>query len=101
MGLPQDHEEDFLAGSPFTHAGNLEGNLMIIHGTGDDNVHYQGMEVLINELIAKNKYFDMMSYPNRSHGIYEGRNTRRHVYTTIARYLMEHVEAGGQPMGSE
>lgn len=101
MGLPQDHAADFVAGSPVTHARHLSGNLMIIHGTADDNVHYQGMEVLINELIAHNKYFQMMSYPNRSHGIYEGANTRRHVYTTIADYLMKHVKPGGQLHASE
>lgn len=96
MGLPQDNEEDFIEGSPVTHAKNLEGNLLLIHGTGDDNVHYQGSEVLINELILHNKYFQMMAYPNRSHGIYEGENTTRHIYSLLTRYLMEHVEAGGK-----
>lgn len=96
MGLPQDNEEDFIAGSPVTHAKNLEGNLLLIHGTGDDNVHYQGSEVLINELIRQNKYFQMMAYPNRSHGIYEGENTTRHIYSLLTRYLMDHVEAGGK-----
>lgn len=96
MGLPQDNEEDFIAGSPVTHAKNLEGNLLLIHGTGDDNVHYQGSEVLINELIRQNKYFQMMAYPNRSHGIYEGKNTTRHIYSLLTRYLMDHVEAGGK-----
>lgn len=96
MGLPQDNEEDFIAGSPVTHAKNLEGNLLLVHGTGDDNVHYQGSEVLINELILHNKHFQMMAYPNRSHGIYEGENTTRHIYSLLTRYLMEHVEAGGE-----
>ncbi len=96
MGLPQENEEDFLAGSPVTYAKNLEGNLLIVHGTGDDNVHYQGTEVLINELIAQNKQFDVMVYPNRSHGIYEGPNTRRHLFTMLTNYLIEHVEAGGR-----
>lgn len=96
MGLPQDNEEDFISGSPVTHAKNLEGNLLLIHGTGDDNVHYQGSEILINELIRQNKHFQMMAYPNRSHGIYEGENTRRHIYSLLTRYLMENVEAGGK-----
>lgn len=96
MGLPQDNEEDFIAGSPVTHAKNLEGNLLLVHGTGDDNVHYQGSEILINELIRHNKHFQMMAYPNRSHGIYEGENTTRHIYSLLTRYLMGHVEAGGK-----
>jgi dipeptidyl-peptidase-4 len=91
MGLPQENKEDFVSGSPVSHAKNLEGNLLIIHGTADDNVHYQNMEMLVNELILQNKQFDMMAYPNRSHGIYEGRNTRRHLYTLITNYFLEKV----------
>lgn len=89
MGLPQENMEDFVNGSPVTYAKNLEGNLLIIHGTADDNVHYQSAEMLINELIKENKQFDMMAYPNRSHGIYEGSNTRRHLYNLITNYIME------------
>lgn len=91
MGLPQENKEDFLKGSPITYAKNLQGNLLIIHGTGDDNVHYQSAEMLINELILQNKQFQVMPYPNRSHGIYEGRNTRRHFYTLLTNYLLEHT----------
>ena len=91
MGLPQENREDFVKGSPITYAKNLEGNLLIIHGTGDDNVHYQSAEMLINELIAQNKQFQVMPYPNRSHGIYEGQNTRRHLYTLITNYFLEHT----------
>lgn len=91
MGLPQENLNDFIEGSPITYAGNLQGNLLLIHGTNDDNVHYQSAELLINELIKQNKQFQMMSYPNRSHGIYEGRNTRRHLYTLITNYLLEHT----------
>ncbi len=89
MGLPQENMEDFLEGSPVTYAKNLEGNLLLIHGTGDDNVHYQNMEILVNELILQNKQFRMMAYPNRSHGIYEGENTQRHLYTLITDYFLE------------
>ncbi len=91
MGLPQENMEDFVQGSPITHAKNLEGNLLVVHGTGDDNVHYQSMEMLVNELILHNKQFQMMAYPNRSHSIYEGRNTTRHLYTLLTNYLMQHV----------
>jgi dipeptidyl-peptidase-4 len=94
MGLPQENLEDFIEGSPVTYAKNLKGNLMLIHGTGDDNVHYQNAEIVINELIKNNLPFDMMSYPNRSHGIYEGQNTSRHLYSLLTRYLTEHVPSG-------
>ena len=93
MGLPQENMEDFVAGSPITHAKNLKGNLLLIHGTADDNVHYQNMELLVNELIRQNKRFDMMSYPNRSHGINEGENTTRHLYGLITDYFQEHMPA--------
>ena len=91
MGLPQENMEDFVDGSPITYAKNLEGNLLIVHGTGDDNVHYQGAEMLINELIKHNKQFQMMPYPNRSHGIYEGAGTSLHLYTLLTNYLMTHT----------
>ena len=92
MGLPQEDKKPFIEGSPVTYAKNLQGNLMVIHGTADDNVHYQSVEILINELIKHNKKFDMMSYPNRSHGIYEGQNTRKHLYTLITDYIIEHTK---------
>ncbi len=91
MGLPQENREDFIAGSPITHAKNLKGKLLVVHGTGDDNVHYQNTEMLVNELIRQNKQFQMMAYPNRSHGIYEGVNTRRHLYTMIYQYFRDNL----------
>ncbi len=91
MGLPTDNEEVYLKGSAITYASQLKGNLLIVHGTGDDNVHYQGTEKLINELIKHNKPFTMMAYPNRSHGIREGKNTRRHLYELLTRFLMENM----------
>ena len=95
MGLPQDNKKGYRDGSPITYAQNLKGNLLIVHGTGDDNVHYQGTEALVNKLITFNKQFEMMSYPNRSHGIFEGRGTTLHVYSTLTRYLLEHLAPGG------
>ena len=86
MGLLEDNEENYIAGSPISHAKKLEGDLMIIHGTADDNVHYQSFERLANELIKHNKMFDMMSYPMRSHGINERENTSLHLRKTMARY---------------
>jgi len=96
MGLPSENMEDFVKGSPITYAKNLKGNLLLVHGTGDDNVHYQNAEALINELIKHNKQFQVMPYPNRSHGIYEGENTRRHLYTLFTNYLTKHVTPGAQ-----
>jgi dipeptidyl-peptidase 4 len=95
-GVPQDMPESYKIGSPVNFAKNLEGNLLIVHGTGDDNVHYQGTEVLINELVRHNKLFSMMAYPNRSHGIYEGENTSRHVRETLTNYLKMNLPAGGK-----
>lgn len=96
MGLPQEEMEPFVKGSPVTHAANLEGNLLLVHGTGDDNVHYQNTEVMINALVKHNKQFQVMPYPNRSHGIYEGENTSRHLFTLLATYLMEHNPPGAK-----
>jgi len=93
-GLPQDHPEEWKQSSPVTFAGQLKGSLLVVHGTGDDNVHYQGTEALINALVAANKQFSMMAYPNRSHGIYEGPGTSRHLYGLLARYLTEKLPAG-------
>ena len=91
MGLPDANAEDYTNGSPVTFAKNLKGDLLIVHGTGDDNVHFQGTETLIDELVANNKQFTMMAYPNRTHGIYEGENTTRHLYSLLTRYLNEHL----------
>ena len=86
MGLLEENEENYIAGSPISHAKDLEGNLMIIHGTGDDNVHYQNFERMANELIKYNKLFDMMSYPMRTHSISERENTSLHLRETMISY---------------
>ena len=96
MGLPQEAREDFVKGSPITYAKNLRGNLLYIHGTGDDNVHYNNAEMLINELIKNGKQFQLMSYPNRTHGIYEGAGTSEHLATLFTNYLREHCAPGGR-----
>ncbi len=97
MGLPGDEPEAYETSSPLTYAERLEGNLLLVHGTGDDNVHYQGTERLINALVEANKPFSVMVYPNRSHGIFEGRNTTLHLYSLLTRYLKQHVEPGPMP----
>jgi dipeptidyl-peptidase-4 len=91
MGLPDDNAENYREGSPLSHAHKLRGNLLIVHGTGDDNGHYQGTEMLVNELIAQNKSFTVMPYPNRSHSISEGSNTVRHFYGLLTRFLNQHL----------
>lgn len=96
MGLPQENKEDFVRGSPITHAKNLRGNLLYIHGTGDDNVHYQNAEMLLNELIKNNKQFQFMSYPNRTHGISEGEGTTQHLRTLFTNYLLTYCPPGGK-----
>ena len=96
MGLPQENREDFIVGSPITYAKNLEGNLLYIHGTGDDNVHYQNAELLLNELIKYNKQFQFMPYPNRSHGFREGEGTKEHMSTLYTNYLKLHCPPGGR-----
>ncbi len=97
MGLPGDNEQGYKNGSPITYAHQLKGNLLIVHGTGDDNCHYQNCEALINELIKHNKQFSMMSYPNRTHSIKEGENTRRHLYELLTGYLKENLPVRPKP----
>lgn len=94
MGLPQENLEDIVKGSPVTYAKNLKGNLLYIHGTGDDNVHYNNAEMLLNELIKYNKQFQFMAYPNRTHGIYEGEGTRKHLSTLYSDYLRKYCPPG-------
>ena len=92
MGLPEQNAEGYQAGSPINFAQNLKGHLLIVHGSGDDNVHYQGTERLVNKLVELGKPFDLMVYPNRTHSISEGEGTTLHVYSLIARYLVEHAK---------
>ena len=91
MGLPGDNAEGYRLGSPITFARQLKGNLLLVHGTGDDNGHYQGTEMLMNELIAHNKHFSVMPYPSRSHALSEGTNTTRHFYGLLTRYLNDNL----------
>jgi dipeptidyl-peptidase-4 len=96
MGLPQESRDDYIKGSPITYAKNLQGHLLYIHGTGDDNVHYKNAELLINELIKCNKIFQFMPYPNRTHGIFEGEGTQEHLSNLYTTYLREYCPPGGR-----
>ena len=96
MGLPAENKQDFVNGSPISYAKNLQGNLLYIHGTGDDNVHYNNAEMLLNELIKYNKQFQFMPYPNRTHSISEGEGTFRHLSTLYTQYLRKNCPPGGR-----
>ncbi|MEO8821964.1 MAG: DPP IV N-terminal domain-containing protein [Ginsengibacter sp.] len=96
MGLIPENEENYILGSPIHYAKNLRGNLLFIHGTGDDNVQYDNAEALLNELIKNNKQFQFMPYPNRTHAISEGEGTRKHLSTLYTDYLRKHCAPGAR-----
>ena len=91
MGLPTDNAEGYRVGSPINFAAGLKGKLLLVHGTGDDNVHAQGTERLVNRLVELGKPFDLMMYPNRTHNIAEGPGTTPHIYRLIARHFLENL----------
>ena len=94
MGLPKENRKAFREGSPINFVENLKGNLLIIHGAQDDNCHYQTFLKLVDKLIEHNKEFQMMTYPQGTHSIREGKNTRRHVYETMTRFLHDKMPPG-------
>lgn len=93
-GLPASDAEAYRVNSPITYAEGLSGELLLVHGSGDDNVHFQGSERLINRLIELQKPFEFMLYPNRTHALAEGPGTLHHVYALLARYLGERIPPG-------
>jgi dipeptidyl-peptidase-4 len=94
MGLPQQNAEGYRNGSPISFAEGLQGRLLLVHGSGDDNVHFQGSERLVNRLIALGKPFTFMDYPNRTHAIKEGEGTSLHLHELLARFLVENLPPG-------
>jgi dipeptidyl-peptidase 4 len=94
MGNPLETKADYQKGSPLTYASRLQGNLLYIHGTGDDNVHFNNAEMLVNELIKNNKKFQYMAYPNRTHNINEGPGTSEHLRALFTDYLRTHCPGG-------
>ena len=94
MGLPSTNAQGYHDGSAINFSAGLAGNLLIIHGSGDDNTHFAGTEELVDRLIAEGKTFDFMVYPGRTHSLSEGEGTLLHNYTLVARYLEDHVPAG-------
>jgi dipeptidyl-peptidase 4 len=89
-GLPQDNASGYDDNSPINHVNKLKGKLLLVHGSADDNVHYQNSMDYIDKLVAANKQFELMIYPNKDHGIYGG-NTRLHLYTKMTNFLLENL----------
>ncbi len=90
LGLLENNQEGYKSSSVFTYAENLKGNLLIIHGTGDDNVHYQNTMQIVHDFQLKGKQFDLMLYPNKNHSI-KGGNTRLHLFTKLTEYFLKHL----------
>jgi dipeptidyl-peptidase 4 len=88
MRTPQENPDGYDQNSPITHAAGLQGNLLIIHGTADDNVHWQNTAEMTEALVQANKDFDSFVYTNRNHGIYGG-NTRYHLYCKMLKFIEE------------
>lgn len=91
MQTPQENASGYDDNSPINYADKLQGNYLLVHGTGDDNVHVQNSMRMINSLIEANKQFDMFIVPDRTHGIYKGRNTRINLYTKMTNFVVEHL----------
>jgi dipeptidyl-peptidase-4 len=96
MGLPAENMDAYKKGAALSYAKDLKGNLLFVHGTGDDNVHYQNTEMLINELVKNGKMFQMMSYPNRTHSLSEGEGTFQHLGALYTKYLRANCPPGGR-----
>ena len=87
MQTPQENPNGFDDNSPINHVEKLKGNLLLIHGTADDNVHVQNSIDFISAMVSANKPFDMQLYPNSNHGIYTGKNTTLHLYTRMTGFI--------------
>jgi dipeptidyl-peptidase-4 len=95
-GLITDNREGYDRGSPLSYVKGLKGSLLLIHGGGDDNVHFQNSEIMINALVAANRPFEMMEYPNRTHCICQGKGTQAHLFDLVTRFLDRNL-MGGSP----
>lgn len=93
MGLPQENVDGYKASSAVNFTEGLQGKLLLCHGTGDDNVHFAGSQLLVNRMIELGKSFDFMAYPNRTHSINEGAGTTLHIFKLLARHLTTHLPA--------
>ena len=100
-GLITDNRAGYDRGSPLSYVKGLQDPLLLVHGGGDDNVHYQNTEMLINALVAANRPFEMMEYPNRTHCICQGKGTQAHLFDLITRFLDRNLMAAPQPAARE
>lgn len=90
MRTPQENEDGYDDNSPINHVKDLRGNYLLVHGSADDNVHYQNTMEMIDALVAANKQFDQFIYPNRNHGIYGG-NTRNHLFEQLTNWIEKNL----------
>jgi dipeptidyl-peptidase-4 len=98
LGLPQESPAAYDKAAALRYAPSLTGNLLMLHGTADDNVHYQNLELMTNALISAGKHFAVVPYPNRSHAMTEGVNTKAHQYDTLLWFFTAHLQSvGGAP----
>ena len=91
LRTPQENPAGYDENSPINYAEKLQGNFLLVHGTGDDNVHVQNSYRMINSLIEANKQFDLFIVPDRAHGIYEGKNMRLNLYTKMTNFVEKHL----------
>lgn len=90
MRTPQENKDGYDSNSPINFVDKLKGNYLLIHGSGDDNVHYQNTMEMINAMVAADKQFDLFIYPNKNHGIYGG-NTRNHLFNMMFNYTLKNL----------
>lgn len=98
MQTPQENASGYDENSPVNFADQLKGDYLLIHGTGDDNVHVQNSMQMINALVEANKQFDYFTYPDRAHGIYRGKNTRLHLFKKMTTFIDRSL---GEPQPTE
>jgi dipeptidyl-peptidase-4 len=91
MRKPQDNPKGYDDNSPINHVKKLKGNYLLVHGSADDNVHFQNSMDMITALVNANKQFKLFTYPNKNHGIYGG-NTRYHLYKMMTDFLYKHLK---------
>ena len=92
MTTPQENASGYDENSPITHADKLKGKYLLVHGSGDDNVHVQNTMRMVNALVENNKQFDLFIYPDRAHGIYKGKNTRLHLFTKLTNFVLNNLK---------
>ena len=90
MQLPQENANGYDDNSPINHVDKLKGKFLLIHGSGDDNVHYQNTMEMVNALVKENKQFDLFVYPDKNHSI-SGGNTRLHLYTKMTNFILDNL----------